>query len=314
MFRAFNWVQADFNKHLCYPTGDDPNRGAWPHGIDAGAWGPMWNMNGNAGRLLTINQYATPEQIVEFMVRNKVSYLTGWANWVHAYALAAESMAAPLKLDAIFTFSTPVSETVRADCLRIFGAPIHALYASKEVYNIAHQCPTGNHYHVNSELLLVEVLDADDKPCPAGVPGRAVISHFLNTAQPFIRYDLGDQIVMGVACSCGRNLPVIERIEGRTVHMFRFPGRKPVSFFFGSTTMKRIAAKGWQIAQVAPLVIEVRYIPDGSSAKPDLEGFAELVRQRSDPRVEVKYKIVEALPKTPSGKQIDFVCELPPDA
>ena len=75
--------------------------------------------------------------------------------------------------------------------------------------------------------------------------------------------------------------------------------------------MKLIAARSWQIAQVAALDIEVRYIPDSSDAILDFEGIANLVRSRTDPDVNVSFKQIKTLPLTPSGKFIEYVCEIP---
>ena len=40
----------------------------------------------------------------------------------------------------------------------VIGAKIVNRYASKEVYDIARQCPSGNHLHVSSEAMLLETV------------------------------------------------------------------------------------------------------------------------------------------------------------
>jgi phenylacetate-CoA ligase len=233
---------------------------------------------------------------------------------VQSVALAAERLGLDIRLKAASVFSTAASALDREDCRRVFGAEMISLYASKEVYNIAHQCTHGEQLHVNSELVLLEVLDDQDQPVPPGVRGRAVITSFYNTSQPFIRYDLGDQIVMGDRpCACGRTLPVITRIEGRTTHLFRFPDGRKIAPSIPPHFRSLLGAVTWQMAQVEPLTIEVRYLLDGAAKKPDFEAFAHEVRQRTDPAVAVRYKAIRELPLTPSGKFIEYVCELPPE-
>ena len=41
-------------------------------------------------------------------------------------------------------------------------------YTSKEAHKIAHECPVSGGFHVNSELILVEILDAEGNPCAPG--------------------------------------------------------------------------------------------------------------------------------------------------
>ena len=314
LFRAFDWHQVDYNKISCSIDGDDPKLGAWPQGQSLGVWGPHWMAAKLSGQHLRLNRNASPEEIAEFLSRNSVSYLTGLPSRMYSIARATERLGLNTKLDGIMTLSESPSEFIRDDCWRIFGAKIVSTYSSKEVYNIAHQCGDGLQYHVNSEMVLVEVVDDDDRPCAQGQRGRAIVTSFFNTAQPFIRYDLGDQIIMGEKCSCGRNLPVIEKISGRTPHLFQFPGGRTVSLSLRSQFLKIIAAQSWQIAQTGPLHLEVRYIPDHSSSKPDFDSFTELLRLRTDERVEISYKVIKTLPLTTSGKFIEFVSELPPDA
>ena len=311
--RAWGWHHVDYSKVICHYWGDDPPTAKWPEGENRGAWGPHWDPLSAAGKSLIINRETIPEQVAEYLGRNFVSYLTGRPRTVQSVALAAEQMGIELKLAALFTLGTSADESAQADCRRVFGAEIISNYSSKEVYNIAHQCPTGQHYHVNAELLFLEVLDDSGRACAPGERGNAIITSFYNTSQPFIRYEIGDQIIMGEQCACGCTLPVIEKIAGRTTHLFRFPAGRKIAPSISIKHMPLISAKSWQIAQTGPLKIEVRYILNGIGSKPNFEVFSSFVRAGTDPRVEVNYKIIESLPLTPSGKFIEYVCELPPE-
>ncbi len=313
LFRNFEWFNFDYGKTFCSFLWDDMKSGSWPQGLEGGTWGPRWNPETSKGKLLHINLYASPEQLAEFLNRNEVDYFTGRPKAMQSVALATERMGLKTKLSAIPTFGTATTENEREDCRRVFGAEMISVYASKELYNVAHQCPSSQNLHVNSELMLIEVLDDEGNPCPAGVRGRAVLTSFFNTSQPLIRYDIGDQIIMGEACSCGRTLPVIEQVAGRTNHLFRFPNNRKIALFILADFMKVLAAKNWQIAQIEPMHLEVRYIPDGSSTPPIFTKFTEVLRAHTEPNITVSYKAIETLPLTPSGKFIEYVCELPPE-
>ncbi len=52
---------------------------------------------------------------------------------------------------------------------------------------------------------------------PAGERGEIVVTHMATGDYPFIRYRTGDVGVLSEApCACGRGLPVLAEIEGRT--------------------------------------------------------------------------------------------------
>jgi phenylacetate-CoA ligase len=313
-FRGFSWHNLDFGKVFCDIYGDDPQSAQWPNGQELGPWGPHWDTRSASGNLLQINPYTSPENIAEYICRNAVSYLSGRPNRILTIARATQKNRLNHKLSAIVTLGESPTVDIREGCREIFGAEIISIYASKEVYNVAHQCAAGNGYHVNAELLLLEVLDDAGQPCAVGERGRAVITSFFNTSQPFIRYDIGDQIVMGGACGCGLKLPLIEKIIGRTNHIFRFPGGRFVSPALPPKSMKLIAAQSWQVAQIEPLHIEVRFIPDDSQYTPEFAAIEELIRRRTDERVQVSFKQITTLPLTASGKFIEYVCELPPES
>ncbi len=313
-YRASKWHNISFDRIFCHYDGDDPKIASWPDGRDGGRWGPSWLAGSAKGIKLQINRTATPEQVAEFLLRKEVDYFSARPNLLHSVALAAKQLDLKIRLSAIFTVGADVSDLLREDCRKIFGTEIIALYASKEVYNIAHQCPSGEHYHTNPEFNLVEILDEAGQPCAPGQRGKVVITNFFNTSQPFIRYAQGDEVIVGEKCSCGRTLPVIQKIVGRTTHLFRLPGKRKVALSLPAKFMKIISARSWQIAQVKPLHFEVRYIPEDSDNKPDFNGLAELLRSRLDQSINVTYHVMEILPLTPSGKFIEFVCELPPES
>ena len=313
LWRAYEAHGITYGKNFVQWMGNDEAVGAWPEGREAGPWGPGWHADTAAGKFFQINRATSEGNVAEFLQRRKAHYFSGRPRSVQAVALAAERIGVSVKLDALSTFSTAATEEERADCARVFGAPIINLYASKEVYNIAHQCPRGHHYHINSEIILVEVIDDQGAPCPPGVRGRIIVTPFFNTSQPLIRYELGDEVTLGPACSCGCKLPVLAKVDGRTTHLFRLPGGRKIAPSIPPHFRSLIAATSWQMAQTGPNMFEVRYLSDGSGKTRDFATFTHEVRKRIDPHAEVIYQHIETLPLTPSGKFIEYVCEWTPD-
>ncbi len=88
---------------------------------------------------------------------------------------------------------------------------------------MALQCPAGEHFHVQSETLYLEVLRPNGQPCEPGEIGRVVVTPLHNFATPLLRYEIGDEAELGDSCSCGRGLPVLRRIVGRTFEHVTMP-------------------------------------------------------------------------------------------
>jgi phenylacetate-CoA ligase len=71
--------------------------------------------------------------------------------------------------------------------------------------------------HVSAEDIVVEILDEEGCAVPAGRPGEIVVTHLATADLPFVRDRTGDVGVMQAEpCPCGRGLPVLKEIQGRT--------------------------------------------------------------------------------------------------
>ena len=74
-------------------------------------------------------------------------------------------------LRQVATMGEVLEPGARAACERVWGVPVVDSYSAQELGMIAVQCPEHPHYHVQSESVLVEILDADGKPCAPGETG-----------------------------------------------------------------------------------------------------------------------------------------------
>ena len=140
--------------------------------------------------------------------------------------LHQESATLP-RLREVRTISGTVTPALRERCQQVLGVPLTDLYSDQEVGVIALQCPDSGLLHVQSEHLLVEVLDEQGQPCREGEIGQVVVTDLHNFAMPLIRYALRDWAEVGPACPCGRGLPTLRRVVGRSRNMAMSPEGKP---------------------------------------------------------------------------------------
>lgn len=97
-----------------------------------------------------------------------------------------------------------------------FGAPVANGYGGRDAGFIAHQCPSGK-MHISAEDIVIEIIDKDGNPVSDGEKGEIVVTHLATSDFPFIRYRTGDVgAIDPELCSCGRGLPCLMDIEGRT--------------------------------------------------------------------------------------------------
>lgn len=163
----------------------------------------------------------------------------------------------------------------RATVRRAFGREPYDYYCSTEVPYIAWECDAHDGLHVNADVAIVESVDVDNRPVPAGTLGaRLLLTNLSNRALPLIRYEMSDQVeYRDDACSCGSRLPRIRTVAGRVEHTLSLPGAagsrislipEHIDEYVGGLP----GLKNYQVIQEESARLTVNYIPqDGAAAE-----------------------------------------------
>jgi phenylacetate-CoA ligase len=187
------------------------------------------------------------------------------------------------------------------------------MYSANELGYLALQCPEHEHYHVQAEGVLLEVLGEDNRPCATGEIGRVVVTSLHNFAMPLLRYDIGDYAEAGPPCPCGRGLPVLSRIVGRTRNMLTLASGERYWPNFGLRGLTdELPILQHQIVQKAFDRIEARLVTErGLTVEEEGRLRAQLLsRLPAGFRADIVY--CEAIARGEGGKFEDFVSEVGP--
>ncbi|MCW5954574.1 MAG: phenylacetate--CoA ligase family protein, partial [Propionibacteriaceae bacterium] len=188
-----------------------------------------------------------------------------------------------------------------------WGVPLIDLYSTRESGYVALQCPEHDHYHIQAEGMLVEVIDGAGKPCPPGASGSVVVTTLHNFAFPLIRYALGDVAEVGEPCACGRGLPVLRRILGRSRNLMKFPdgsSRWPV---FGIPHFLSIAPiRQFQFVQRSLEELEIRLAVERPLTPQEQQRFGEHVIAQLRHPFRLSWVYLQEIPRQASGKFEDF--------
>jgi phenylacetate-CoA ligase len=121
-----------------------------------------------------------------------------------------------LGIRVVFVTSEKLYDDQRRLIGRVFGCPVANGYGGRDAGFIAHECPAGG-MHISAEDIIVEIVGQDGEVLPPGQAGEIVVTHLATREFPFVRYRTGDMGVLGATlCSCGRGLPLLEEIQGRS--------------------------------------------------------------------------------------------------
>ncbi|MFC1485826.1 phenylacetate--CoA ligase family protein [Candidatus Latescibacterota bacterium] len=199
--------------------------------------------------------------------------------------------------DIVIGSAELLDEPTRALINGVFEVEMVDMYASAETGCIAWECPDHRGYHLNVDSLIVEFI-RDGKPVQLGEPGHIVVTPLFRYAMPLIRYDLGDiGIPTDRQCSCGRGLPLMEMIKGRSDEFITLPSGTvipPVATFAVVIENEPSIAEYFVVQEnydliVVKLVIYKRFGAD--EVERVKSGIEDLVHHEAVVKVEVVDKI-----------------------
>jgi phenylacetate-CoA ligase len=217
------------------------------------------------------------------------------------------------RLREVRTVSGTVTAALRERCRQVLGAPLTDLYSAQEVGVIALQCPDSGLLHVQSEHVLVEVLDEQGQPCREGEIGQVAVTDLHNFAMPLIRYALRDWAEVGPACSCGRGLPTLRRVVGRTRNMAMNPEGK--LFWPVLETRRMLEAiphlRQYQFEQTAENAITARLVCAPAPSPEQLRTLQATLEQMLGHAYRWTWQVSDApLPLSASGKFEEFISSI----
>jgi phenylacetate-CoA ligase len=213
---------------------------------------------------------------------------------------------------SIITSAEVLTEDNRLKIETYFQRRIFDRYGSRETSVIASECKIHDGLHINAENLYLEFLDQGRSVAPGEV-GEIIVTDLGNLAFPFIRYQIGD---MGSpasgSCRCGRSLPRMQMVAGRTTDFLLAPDGRRVS---GAALTIYLAAKVPGVRQAQIIQRKKEVLIFNLSVAPDFgEASKAQIRQKVEhffgPGMQVIFNFVDGIAREPSGKYRFSICEL----
>ena len=156
---------------------------------------------------------------------------------------------------------------------------------------------------MSTGLLTAVLEDGGDVPAGEGATGRLVATGLLNSDFPLIRYATGDRgrlAPTGRGCACGRSLPRLDGVEGRSQDsIVTRDGRR---IFWLNPVFYGLPVRQAQIIQESLDRIRVRVVPGDGFEPGGPRSIVERLRDRVGGGVEVRVETVAEIGRTAAGK------------
>jgi phenylacetate-CoA ligase len=247
----------------------------------------------------------TLDECFNLINRYKPVNIVGYTNPLHRFAQYVESRGGfEVPIRSAISAAEKLHDYQRRDIEAAFKCPVFETYGSREVMLIGAECEHKTGLHLSVENVFVEVIDDRGQPAKPGETGELVITDLHNYGMPFIRYRMGDlAVVSNEVCPCGRGLPLVRELKGRTLDVIRTrAGATVPGEFFPHVFKEFKEVAQYQVVQDDLDHLVVKIVKTAS--------FTEAVRQRIHSELvkmfgdtlTIAYEFVDAIPLTPSGK------------
>lgn len=276
---------------------------------EAEGWGPATDVIAAGGRSATLPINTDVDSQLLWLERQQAHYLLTYPS--NLAELIKSSHARGIRLSTlreVRTLGEILPLETRELCRKTWGVPVTDAYSSQETGYIALQCPLHEHYHVQSECVLLEILDDQGRPCAPGETGRVVVTPLHNFAMPLVRYEIGDFAESGANCDCGRGLPVLNRVVGRARNMLVLANGARYWPAFGSASLAGIAPiLQQQLVQTSFDRLELRLVTARPLTPAEEERMRQHVQARLPAPFEINFSYCDAIARSTGGKYEDFI-------
>ena len=218
-------------------------------------------------------------RVAAALAERRVRYLKGMPSALaHLVRVLDEARARSPLLRAVFSTGEVLTPADRAAIEAAFGCQVLDACGHMERTVAIAQCPAGG-YHVQADYGLLETVDRTR--AADGRPLASILGTSLHTrAMPLLRYEVGDDVELledgdGRTCACGRTLPLVKRVLGRSQDTIETPDGRRLSSLFVLFDLVGGVRCG-QVLQEAPDRLTLLVVPGAGWSSARVERLEEL--------------------------------------
>jgi phenylacetate-CoA ligase len=316
-----DYVTADIHRHLGWAGWKFGQRHAY-------IWGANFEVTSAQSRRtrlmdwvlnrFTINAYVLSEETMgafaDRVRRERPRLLFGYASSLHRFAqFARQKNLRDITFDGIFSSAEVLYPQQRAYIEETFSCRMFNRYGTRDLGGVACECSAHNGLHASIDNNYIEVLtDLGGGPAQTGETGHLVVTNLNNYGMPFIRYSIEDMGAWSARgrCSCGRELPLMELVQGRRIDMFKTKDGRSVWGGFASPLFGMPGVKQFQLIQKSLDHVVARIVKDSALDESRLSEIERTVHIALGDDVKVDFEFPSEIPVLTSGKYRYAISEL----
>jgi len=240
-------------------------------------------------------------ECVDLIRRKNIHYIYGYASSIFLLARYVEEhhLENTIRIKACFPTSEILTDAYRSTMERVFGCVVSDMYGAHDGGIVAH-CIKGGYKVGYNCIVQIE---------GGGKSGPALLTDVTNTAFPFIRYKLGDELVLGNGYSDYFNGQVLDRVTGRTSDVIELENGRILTGPGFTVLFSKLDVQGYRIYKSGYLEITVEVVKGKSYTEKEEKLVIDTMHKHAGEDCSVKVVYAERLQNRVNGKNLFFLNE-----
>lgn len=242
----------------------------------------------------------------------KPKIVRGYASAVYLFArfMLHEGIDS-IRPKAVITSAETLFDHERTTIEEAFGCEVYDFYGAREAAAISSECSEHSGYHISAENYVLECVKEGERVASRET-GVILVTNLRNYAMPFIKYEIGDLgRLSDEVCSCGRGLPLMNSIEGRTTAIIVTQDGNFISTPVLTLIFKDLPVKQYQIIQEKTGKIRVKIVKGNGYSEKDTNYIVRGMQKYIGGDVQIYMEFVDSIPLTKSGKRRPVISKIP---
>jgi len=243
------------------------------------------------------------DNVVDSLNRFKPAFLRGYASSLFLLAkhISDENLQLKFEVKGVFTSSEVLFDYQRALIEEVFSCKVFNQYSLNDGSASIFECGKHTGLHIDMFRSIAEVVDEEGRQLNTGT-GHILATSLHNYAMPFIRYDTGDMgILSDKKCDCGREMPLLEKIVGRTTDYLKFSNGAIVGSPVLTTVFREFDVVQYQVVQKDSNTILLNIIKGPSYSKDDEVKIRDIFYAHVG-SININFNYVHKIEMTRTGK------------
>jgi phenylacetate-CoA ligase len=244
----------------------------------------------------------------DLLLKEKPKFLYGyasslfiWANYLLRLDISIDF------LQGVFSTSEVLYPDYRVAIEKAFNCKVFDGYGARDGNISAFECNVHQGYHLSAEACVVEIVDPKTGEATSGL-GDIVVTDLYNFCFPMIRYKIGDSgRLVNRICSCGRGLPILEELSGRTGDVFRFDNGKILTGPAFTVLFKNLGFVKYQIRQLDGSTVLIQLVKSKNYKEEDTHIVEQIFHHHLGNDIKIHFEFLSDIPSYISGKRPYFI-------